>query len=200
MTVGAVVLLTVLWLTMMLTGTGEVDRSLLHALYAADRPALRSFALGATVFGEWQAVILLSLVGAASLLHLGKVRSAVLLLAITLLGRSLVQFQKYGVNRQRPELEHLVDVRSLSFPSAHAANSMILLLSLAMIVPPRGHRTWAVAAALLGTFLVGISRPMLGVHFPSDVVGGWSFGAAWVLTMLALAERWPARERAAPRR
>ena len=72
---------------------------------------------------------------------------------------------------------------------------MILLLSLALIAAPEGHRRWAVIAALAGTFLVGITRPILGVHWPSDVIGGWSFGAAWVLAMLAVAERWPARER-----
>ncbi len=64
---------------------------------------------------------------------------------------------------------------------------------------PRMRRA-AVAAALVVTFVVGISRPMLGVHWPSDVVGGWSFGAAWVLAMIALAERWPARDENSPRR
>ena len=114
---------------------------------------------------------------------------------MTLLGRGLIEIQKFGINRLRPdELEHLVPVKSLSFPSAHAANSMILLLSLATIAAPRDQRWWAVPTALAGTFLVGISRLLLGVHWPSDVVGGWAFGAAWVLVMLALAERWPARE------
>ena len=161
----------------------------------AHRPALRDAALIVTLFGNWQAVILLSLIAAVWLLYRKKVRSALLLLSVTLLGRGLVEMQKFGINRLRPdELEHLVPVKSLSFPSAHAANSMILLLSLATIAAPRDQRWWAVPAALAGTFLVGISRPLLGVHWPSDVVGGWAFGAAWVLVMLALAERWPARE------
>ena len=39
---------------------------------------------------------------------------------------------------------------------------------------------------LLLTFLIGLSRPMLGVHWPSDVIGGWSFGALWVLLICAM--------------
>jgi len=66
---------------------------------------------------------------------------------------------------------------------------MIVFLSLALLVAPRRFRKLAVAAALIGTAAVGITRPMLGVHWPSDVVGGWSFGAAWVLLTLGLAER-----------
>jgi undecaprenyl-diphosphatase len=180
---------------MMLWGAGEIDRFLLGQLYAADRPILRQIAALITLLGNWQTVVLFSLVAAAWLLYRRKVRPALLLLAITLLGRTLVIIQKTAIARLRPdELEHLVSVKSLSFPSGHAANSMILFLSLATIAAPREQRWWTVPAALAGAFLVGISRPLLGVHWPSDVVGGWAFGAAWVLVMLALAERWPARE------
>ena len=92
--------------------------------------------------------------------------------------------------RRRPaDHEHLVEVQSLSFPSAHSANSMIVFL--ALVVAPARHRKLAVLLAVAGSMIIGISRPMLGVHWPSDVIGGWSFGAAWVLTMLGLAERWP---------
>jgi undecaprenyl-diphosphatase len=184
-----------LWLLMMVQGTGALDLAVLDMLYSANRPVVRAAASILTLLGQWESVVLISVIAAAWLLYRRKVRSALLLLAVTLLGRALVELQKVGVHRQRPELEHLVEVRSLSFPSAHSANSMILLLSLALIAAPTGHRRWAVLAALAGTFLVGITRPILGVHWPSDVIGGWSFGAAWVLAMLAVAERWPARER-----
>ena len=193
--------LALLWLCMMLLGAGEVDRALLNGLYAAHRPALRQAAEFVTLFGNWEATVSLSLVAALWLLWRGKRRSAVLILCVTLLGRGLVSLQKVGIARLRPdELDHLVPVKSLSYPSGHAANSMILLLSLAIIAAPREQRWWAVPAALAGTFLVGISRPMLGVHWPSDVVGGWVFGAAWVMVMLALAERWPARRDASAKR
>ena len=194
-TVIAATAMLALWLLMMVSGTGPLDRTLLEALYAAHRPALRSFALFVTFFGEWQVVIVVGVITAGWLLYRGKMRSALLLIGITFLGRGLIQLQKVGIHRLRPEdTEHLVPVKSLSFPSAHAGNSMILLLSVALIAVPPQHRRWTVPAALLGTFIVGISRPMLGVHWPSDVIGGWSFGAAWVLTMVAVAERWPARK------
>ena len=193
--------LAALWLAMMLWGAGDFDRFLLGQLYAADRPILRQVAAVITLLGNWQTVVVLSLIAAVWLLYRRKIRSALLLLAITLVGRSLVIIQKVAIARLRPdELDHLVNVNSLSFPSGHAANSMILLLSLAIIAAPREQRWWTVPAAVCASFLVGISRPMLGVHYPSDVVGGWAFGAAWVLAMLGLAERWPSRDRDGARR
>jgi undecaprenyl-diphosphatase len=55
-----------------------------------------------------------------------------------------------------------------------------------------GRTRWrhaAAAGALLIAFLTGLSRVMLGVHWPSDVIGGWSFGLLWVLLTLPAAER-----------
>ena len=198
-TIIAVAALAALWLAMMMTGTGAVDRALLDALYVAGQPQLRAFMQSFTLLGNWPAVIGVSLVAALWLWLTRHPRAALLLLGITLTGRLLVELQKIGVNRLRPDLiEHLVPVKSLSFPSAHAANSMILWLTIALLLPRPEWRPTAVAAALLTTFAVGISRPMLGVHWPSDVIGGWAFGAAWVLAMIALAERWPARDKALP--
>lgn len=191
----AVAALGALWLTMMWVGTGPLDRSLLNALYVAGQPQLRAFMQSFTLLGNWPAVVGISLFAALWLMLSRHPRAALLLLGITLGGRFLVELQKVAVHRLRPDLiEHLVPVKSLSFPSAHAGNSMILWLTLALLLPRREWRPAAVAGALFVTFAVGISRPMLGVHWPSDVVGGWSFGAAWVLAMIALAERWPARD------
>ena len=112
---------------MMVGGTGTLDLAVLEALYSAHKPAVRAFATFVTVFGEWQAVILLSIIAGGWLLYRKHLRTAVLLLAITLIGRILVELQKFGIHRLRPTAtEHLVPVQSLSFPSAHAANSMLL--------------------------------------------------------------------------
>lgn len=188
--------LAVLWLGMMVGGTGPLDRAVLAGLYASEQPELREFLRNFTLLGNWQAVVGVSLAAAAWLLATGHRRAALLLLGITLVGRMLVEAMKLGVSRTRPEAaDHLVPVYSLSFPSAHAANSMILWLALALLLPQRQWRPAAVAVALLISFAVGISRPMLGVHWPSDVIGGWAFGAAWVLVMIDLTGRWPAPRR-----
>ncbi len=118
-----------------------------------------------------------------------------LLLIASFSGRALVILEKAYFARLRPE-EHLrlVEVHYQSFPSGHSANSMIVFLGLALLgFDDSAHRHRAVAAALLLTFLIGLSRPMLGVHWPSDVIGGWSFGALWLLLICAIGERWRAR-------
>ena len=176
----------------MIAGTGELDQTLLRGLYVEGQPGLRAFLTYFTLLGNWPAVVGISLAAAVWLALKHHPRTALLFLAVTLVGRFLVEFQKLAVARLRPDIiEHLVPVYSLSFPSAHAGNSMILWLTCAILLPPPRWRGAAVAAALTIAFLVGISRPMLGVHWPSDVVGGWAFGAAWVLAMLAVARRWP---------
>jgi membrane-associated phospholipid phosphatase len=190
LTIWGAAALAALWLVMMLTGTDPADHMLLHMLYAADRPELRPWAILLTGLGSWKVLIVLTLIGALWLLYRREVRSAVMLLSITFIGRALVDLQKYGIGRLRPEDQvHLVPVKSLSFPSGHAGNTMIVFLSLALLVPPQRFRKTAVLVALAASAAIGITRPMLGVHWPSDVVGGWAFGAAWVLLSLAAAER-----------
>lgn len=192
----AIAALAALWLAMMIGGTGTLDQSALAWLYAWDQPGLRNFLRYFTLLGNWPAVVGVSLAAAVWLLATGHRRAALLLLGITLLGRALVEGMKLGVYRSRPSgHDHLVDVYSLSFPSAHAANSMILWLTIALLLPNPKWRPAAVAVALLVSFAVGISRPMLGVHWPSDVIGGWAFGAAWVLVMIDISGRWPGPKR-----
>jgi undecaprenyl-diphosphatase len=192
----AIALLAALWLLMMVSGTGTLDQAALAWLYSAEQPQLRDFLRYFSLLGNWPAVVGVSVAAALWLLATGHRRAAILLLGITLIGRMLVEGMKLGVQRSRPDAsDHLVEVYSLSFPSAHAANSMILWLTLALLLPQRHWRPAAVAAALLVSFAVGISRPMLGVHWPSDVIGGWAFGAAWVLVMVDLTGRWPGQRR-----
>lgn len=112
--------------------------------------------------------------------------TAGLVLAATLIGSILSAQAKLLFNRPRPELvDHLVDVRGLSFPSGHATNSAIIYLTLALlitqVVPGRATRRYIIAVAVFLTGIVGISRVYLGVHWPSDVLAGWSIGTCWAL-------------------
>jgi undecaprenyl-diphosphatase len=88
--------------------------------------------------------------------------------------------------RPRPELvAHLVDEASYSFPSGHATSSAVTYLTLGALLAReqsrRRMKAYVIVAALVLTLAVGASRVYLGVHWPTDVLAGWSVGAAWAM-------------------
>jgi len=87
--------------------------------------------------------------------------------------------------RERPTLEHLVVVTSSSFPSGHSTGSMVFYGTLLLLVPilfKQPFWQWCLRILLgLLILLIGISRIYVGVHFPSDVLGGFCVGLSWLL-------------------
>lgn len=186
----ALVTLAGIWLAMLLGGAGSVDRAIYEALYAGDRPVLLTVARAFTFLGEPTLLIGASVIAALWLWHRGRGSAGLVLIAVTLTGRLFSEAQKYWIARVRPDIEpHLVIVKTSSFPSGHAASSMIFYVSLALLLADASRRTAAVGAAIFLSLLVGTSRVMLGVHWPSDVIGGWAFGLLWLLLAVRPAER-----------
>jgi len=189
--IAAIVVLASIWLIMLLWGVGSLDRTIYEALYAGHRPVLLEVARFFTVLGEPTVLIGACVLCALWLWYAGRGRLGLTLLLIALIGRGLSEAQKYWIARVRPDIEpHLVIVKTSSFPSGHATSSMIfyLALALALTARTRWNRIAAAGATLL-SLLIGTSRVMLGVHWPSDVIGGWAFGMLWVLLTLRPAER-----------
>jgi len=189
--IAVILALSTTWLAMLLLGGGWLDRAIYEALYAGHRPALLEVARTFTALGEPTFLIAACIACALWLWYAGRGRVGLVLLLIALLGRGLSELQKYWVARVRPDLEpHLVVVKTSSFPSGHAASSMIFGLTLALALT--AHTRWrreAAGAAVLLSIMIGTSRVMLGVHWPSDVIGGWAFGMLWVLLTFRPAER-----------
>ena len=180
--------LAIAWGVMLLFGAMEFDRGLLIFAYAGDVPRLAEAARWLTMLGGGAILIPATAFGAGMLLYRREWRTALLLAAITLSGRLLVDLQKDWTARVRPDAQgHLVPVDTLAFPSGHAANAAMVWLCLALLLPrtPRG-RFHAVWAAVWLAVAVGMTRVMLGVHWPSDVIGGWAFGLFWTLLLLRL--------------
>jgi undecaprenyl-diphosphatase len=90
------------------------------------------------------------------------------------------------VDRPRPEVaEPIIQPESESFPSGHAFMSMTVYLLFAWfvspVVPRRSGQIYIVVTAVALSIAIGISRLYLGVHYPTDVLAGWSAGLAWVI-------------------
>ena len=92
---------------------------------------------------------------------------------------------KRFVDRARPGIEHLVSVETLSYPSGHAMSSMAFygfLIYLFYKFKINGIMKIGIISLLIFVILsIGTSRIYLGVHFPSDIVGGYIAGAIWVI-------------------
>lgn len=86
----------------------------------------------------------------------------------------------------RPDIvPHLDHAKSASYPSGHATNAMSVYLTFTLVAPPK-RRTAIYIAAFSLIFLTGLSRMMLGVHWPSDIIGGYMLGGGFALIAYAL--------------
>ncbi|HEY5741112.1 MAG TPA: phosphatase PAP2 family protein [Terrimicrobiaceae bacterium] len=112
--------------------------------------------------------------------------SAMLVLAAVGGGMLLSQGLKGFFDRDRPDaIPHLTDALFKSYPSGHSMMSSVVYLTLAVLVSGtlqrRRMKIYWVSVALFLSFIVGLSRIYLGVHYPTDVVAGWTAGTAWAL-------------------
>jgi undecaprenyl-diphosphatase len=172
--------------------TQRLDERILLSMRAGSpsRPRGPAFLPGAmrdlTALGSPSVLTLFVLAVAGFLVVRRQYHALGLLLAATVGGVLLNALLKHVFARPRPPLAfHLTEVRSMSFPSGHAMESAIIYLTmaalLARLVRPRVLQLYFIGLAFLLTLLVGVSRVYLGVHYPTDVLAGWTAGLAWSL-------------------
>lgn len=169
------------------------DEAILRGLRRSDNLSvpigphwLSEFALDATALGS---PLVLTFFVAASLGFIyfeGQKRVAALTAATTGLGAALSYLLKQYFLRPRPDIvPHLRDVTSSSFPSGHSMGAAVVYLTLGVMFmksfASRRAKAYCLFWALFLTLIVGVSRVLLGVHYPSDVLGGWLAGMAWAL-------------------
>lgn len=139
-----------------------------------------------TALGSFAVLTLVTTVAVIFLIVSKKYAEAATLFFAAVLGQVLSETIKAFIGRPRPDLvAHIVDTTSASFPSGHSMMSAAIFLTigamLARVQPKRRLKTYIHVVALLLTVMVGMSRVYLGVHWPTDVLAGWCFGALWAI-------------------
>lgn len=196
---GAVITLGMVWGFLALAGeiaegdTRLLDERVLSWLRRPDNPGMLRgpdwLALGAqdiTALGS-PAVLGLTVLAVTGYLVLHRLyRYAGFIFVASVGGWWLQWGLKLVFARARPDVvPHLQQVLSASFPSGHALTSATVYLTLGAllmrIAEGRLAKYYCIATAMSVTFLVGCSRVILGVHYPTDVVGGWLMGMSWAL-------------------
>lgn len=161
------------------------DESVLRWFSQHRAPWLDKVMLEITVLGSGAVLTIVVLVSSV-FLWLTRHRWSVFILLAGVIGGQIANLiLKRYFERPRPSVvTHVDQVASLSFPSGHAMTSMIIYGSVAYLVsrlePTRRIRYVTLVLASLLVLLIGASRIYLGVHYPSDVIGGYIAGLAWI--------------------
>ncbi|GER74538.1 phosphatase PAP2 family protein [Weizmannia acidilactici] len=147
---------------------------------------MTSVMLAITFLGSVQGAASITLIFVL-ILWIKKYRTLSIYLAVSVaLGAGVFnRILKYIFKRQRPDIMRVIQETGYSFPSGHSMGSMILFGCLVFILFRVAKKQWSkFAGTLFAMFIVlniGISRIYLGVHYPSDVVGGYAAGLIWVI-------------------
>jgi undecaprenyl-diphosphatase len=173
----------------------DFDRSIILGLRAWGGPAwLPGAAIDMTALGGGMALTIIVAVVAGLLFVQRLWLTGLATIAASASGGMVVAFVKSQIGRARPDIvDHLVVVSHASFPSGHSANSAVVYLTLAglaqQVTPDRATRRYVMVVAILMVGAIGCSRVYLGVHWPSDVLAGWSFGTLWALAWWLATEK-----------
>jgi undecaprenyl-diphosphatase len=165
------------------------DQAIQSWVHGFTRPWLTEVMSGLTWIGS-PVVLVPAVTFAAGLLWWRRRKDdAVLVAAAALGGVALDDVMKLHFKRLRPDLPWaFVHEHSFSFPSGHSVLAMVLYGVIVYKTLDKLQSNWAKAALMAGACLmvagIGVSRVYLGVHYPSDVVGGYFVGAVWLAAVI----------------
>lgn len=182
---------------------GEVtalDRVVIAAVRPILSPSLGRVAEDVSFFGSDTFLAVLVAASVGLLVLRGRRFDAVWLVGTVLAGAAAISVLKRTIGRARPDLWHFgPDETTFAFPSGHTGGSIIVYGALAYFLAsafPRARIALVcAAAAIVGA--IGLSRIILGVHWPTDVLGATFLGLGWLLLMLVARNRVEANRTAA---
>lgn len=167
------------------------DNSVTDYVTSLRTPALNQFFQFVTDLGDVYAYLIVTTIVALFFFFKLRNKKFILqLLGVVILSALANLALKEAFDRARPTIDHLVVVKTLSYPSGHAMSAMAYYGFLIYLIFHIKMNKWLrifltlLFSALI--FFIGLSRVYLGVHFPSDVVGGFVAGLIWVALCVVL--------------
>lgn len=179
--------------------THAFDEAVLLAMRSPGEPAdpwgpgwIEEMGRDLTALGGVAVLTFISLAAVGYLLLQHKKRIALMVVLSIGGGILLSTTLKHGFDRPRPDLvPHESLVYTTSFPSGHSMMAAVVYLTLGVLLaraqPQRRLKVYFIVLAVLVMLLVGVSRVYLGVHWPTDVLAGWTVGTAWALMIWLIA-------------
>ena len=170
-------------------GTDSIDACVRNFFYSFSSPALTWIVLGISYLGKLKFLVGLGAIVVGMLAYLRKFRALTLFL-VTMAGEILLEVSlKATYRRARPEpFFDLPFPESFSFPSGHALGALCFYGIVAwIIIDNLESKAWQIITALVAGALIlaiGLSRIYLGMHYPSDVVGGFLAGIIWTSAVI----------------
>jgi undecaprenyl-diphosphatase len=167
----------------------DFDHTIIRAVQSQESPFLTNVMEFFTVVGSTQVVIVLSLLIIFFLYKVLHHRKELILFIAVVAGSPLLNLLlKEIFQRARPDLHRLIEIGGYSFPSGHAMNAFtvygILTFLLWRHIFTRTGRTLLLLFSAFVVFMIGVSRIYLGVHYPSDVIGGYFASGFWLATSI----------------
>lgn len=166
--------------------TLAVDDAVLEQLYSLRNSTATAFFRTITHFGAPEASLIAATALSAWLIWRRNATNGMLALLFVYGSNLLAGITKVLFNRIRPDIwTPLIQEVTFAFPSGHATASAILALLITFLFRGSRWRRLIICGAILYVLIVGVSRLYLGVHYATDVLGGWLLAGAWYSLVLA---------------
>ena len=167
------------------------DTAVIGFVQGLEAPWLTSIMKVFTWIGSGYVVSLIALIGFIVLFFVLRYRHQAFLLISVIAGSVLLNSSlKNYFKRERPEIHRIMDANGFSFPSGHSMMAFALYAIIAYIAWRNVKTTMSRVVLILFTALmiimIGTSRIYLGVHYPSDIIGGFAASALWVTIAISV--------------
>ncbi|MBS4214402.1 MULTISPECIES: phosphatase PAP2 family protein [Neobacillus] len=167
----------------------QFDSTIISSVQGLESPALTAIMKFFTFIGSTKIVVILSLLIIFFLYKVLHHRLELILFIAVIAGTPIINsILKSIFHRARPEFHRLIEIGGYSFPSGHAMNAFSVYGILAFLlwrhIATRTGRILLIIFSTIMILMIGISRIYLGVHYPSDIIGGYFASGFWMATAI----------------